>query len=238
MLAGSISSGPFALWLVAVTHPQPRWQDASTFVGAFHRVQLLPYVFGIVLIGGFVLLVAALHRSADGRWRSRTTVGVMCAAAFAAMIATNYAIQTTLVPALVRRFTSADGPLIAALAMASPDSLGWTLEMWGYGVIGVATWLVAPVLRQFHGGRIAAALCVANGAISLAGTALTVAAPGWVLTTSGLLLFGAWNVLVAALAIAVIRAARSPAPPAQARLALSTTIGAPRDARRVASTQP
>jgi len=209
-LIGAVTSGPLGIWLVGVMHPQPPWRDAATFIAAYHPIQTLPYVFGFFLVGGFVGLVASLHALAPKALRPRTLCALPMVGAFAAMIFVNYAVQTTFVPALVTS-SPEDASLISGLTMANPRSLGWALEMWGYAVLGVATWLVAPVFRQGPLERTTAWLFVANGPVSVLGGVATAAVPGWVLTLGGLLAFAVWNVLVVAmttLAILSMRARR------------------------------
>ncbi|MGB7218545.1 MAG: hypothetical protein WBD07_07030 [Vicinamibacterales bacterium] len=208
-LIGAVTSGPLGIWLVGATHPQPAWRDAATFVAAYHPIQTLPYVFGLLLVGGFVGLVASLHALAPQEIRPRTVCAVALAGAFAAMIFVNYAVQTTFVPALVTTSSPENAALISALTMANPRSLGWALEMWGYAVLGAATWLVAPVFRHGPLERTTAWLFVANGPLSVLGGIATAAAPGWVLTPGGLLAFAVWNVLVAAMAALAILSMRA-----------------------------
>jgi hypothetical protein len=205
-LAGLILSGPVGLALVAL-HPQPSWSGPEAFARAYHPIQGLPYFFGFLLVGGAVYLIAALQAFADRAVRARATAALGFAAAFAALIVFNYVVQTTFVPALAQPYAPENGPLIAALALSNPRSLGWAVEMWGYAVLGVATWLVAPVLAG-HGrfGRIAAALFVANGPVSIVGGVWTALRPGWVMSPAGLTLFAAWNVLVAMMVALVIAA--------------------------------
>jgi hypothetical protein len=122
-------------------------------------------------------------------------------------------LQTTFVPALVQGFVPENGPLLAALTLANPRSLGWALEMWGYAMLGVATWMAAPVLAaRGRAGRAAAALFVANGPVSLAGGVWTALRPGWVMTATGFALFAAWNALVIAMLVLAIVALRGAAP--------------------------
>jgi hypothetical protein len=118
-------------------------------------------------------------------------------------------IQVTFVPLLVRPFTGEQGALLAALTMSNPTSLAWGLEMWGYGLLGVATWLCAGVLRsESRASRAAAACFAANGPISIAGAFATAWSRGWLLEPVGLVAFGLWNLLVVvmcALALASLR---------------------------------
>ena len=84
--------------------------------------------------------------------------------------------------------------------MSNPKSLGWGLEMWGYGFLGVATWLVAPVFSRAPVERWTARAFIANGPVSIVPAFATAFAPGWELSTLGLISFGVWNLLVLAMA--------------------------------------
>lgn len=208
-LAGCLLSGPISLALVTL-HPQPSWRGAEAFARAYHPLQTLPYFTGFLLVGGAVVLIASLHAMAPPELRARATAALAFAGAFAALIVFNYIMQTTFVPALARAYEPVDAPMIAALSLSNPRSMGWGLEMWGYAVLGVATWLIAPVLANgTRGGRAAAALFVANGPVSVVGGVWTALEPGWVMTPKGLALFAVWNLLVIimlALAIVGLRA--------------------------------
>src|SRR5204863_1000110 len=188
---------------------RPARTGPEAFARAYHPIQTLPYFTGFLLVGGAVYLVAALQTLAGDAHRVRATAGLAFASAFAALIAFNYVVQTTFVPALAANYSPESAPLIAAFSLSNPRALGWALEMWGYGALGVATWMVAPVLAD-HGraGRTAAALFVANGPVSIAGALLTALRPGWVMTPAGLGLFAAWNLLMLVMVALVIAARR------------------------------
>jgi hypothetical protein len=97
--------------------------------------------------------------------------------------------------------------------MANPRSLGWGLEMWGYAVLGVATWLTAPVFGNTRTGRWTRAVFVANGPLSIAGAMATALSPGWVLRPVGLGAFAAWNILsVAMIRLTVFSCRAAPDP--------------------------
>jgi hypothetical protein len=177
------------------------WESSARFALAFHPIQVLPFFLGFVLIGGFTALVAALHASAPPELRARTSTALLFAAAFAALIGLNYIAQTTFVPGLARAYRPEHDAAIAAFSMSSPISLAWALEMWGYGFLGVATWLVAPVLRETPRERLTAWIFVANGPLSVIPALLTAFLPGWVLTPIGFVSFLVWNVLAIALGI-------------------------------------
>jgi hypothetical protein len=207
-LVGTVASGPFAQLVVATSHPQPSWQDARTFATHYHPVQALPFFLGFLLVAGFVLLVTSLHCLASARLRARTQSAVVFTAVFAALVLFNYAVQTTIVAALATRYEEASASLLAALTMANPISIGWSLEMWGYAWLGVATWLVAPVFDGLGVERAARATFTANGPLSVVGAFWTALQPGWVMTRAGLIAFAAWNALVIAMAVLALMAFR------------------------------
>lgn len=209
VIAGILLSGPLALLVVALVHPQPVWASPSRFAAEFDGIQLLPYLGGFVLIGGCVALVAHLAALAPPARRGRANLALALAGSFAALIVLNYILQTTFVPSLVRPYRPEHDVLIAALSMSNPRSLAWALEMWGYGVLGVSTWLVACAFdRSVRLERITHTTFIANGIISIAGALATAFAPGWEMTVGGGIAFGAWNLLMivlGALVIAVMR---------------------------------
>jgi len=206
VIAGILLSGPLALLTVALVHPQPPWQGPARFAAEFHVVQLLPYLGGFVLVGGCVALVATLCALAPPERRGRAGVALALAAAFAALILLNYVLQAAFVPALVSEYRPEDNALIAAFTMSNPRSLAWALEMWGYGVLGVATWAVAVVFGATRLERATAAAFRANGVVSVAGALATALWPGWELTVAGGVAFGSWNLLVIVMAALVIAA--------------------------------
>ena len=208
-LAGIVLSGPVSLALVRL-HPQPAWSGPDAFARAYHPIQTIPYFTGFLLVGGSLYMIAALHTLAREPLRTRATAAVAFAAAFAALVFFNYVVQTTFVPALLESGAPESAGLIAAFSLANPRALGWAIEMWGYAVLGVATWLIAPVLSdRGRAGRTAAALFAANGPVSIAGAVWTALRPGWVMRPAGYALFGAWNLLMIVMVALVIAAFRS-----------------------------
>ncbi len=199
--AGIVLSGPVSLVLVEALAPQPPWQDAAQLAAHFHPLQLLPYVFGFALVGGFVVLHAALVGFVHARERPFAIAALAFTAVFAALICFNYTAQLAIVPAL--RTDPASAGVVAALSMTNPRSICWFLEMFGYGVLGVASMLVAPCFHREPLERAAAVLLWANGGLSVVGAALTAWRPAWVMTGAGLVAYGAWNALVLAMTIVI-----------------------------------
>ena len=186
-------SGPLGMWIAAQVAPQPAWSDAPAFIRTFHAIQGLPFMFGFVLLLAFPALHVGLHGRARPTVRPFTMLGVVFAAVFAAVIAFNYIAQTALVPAAVAR---GDGAVVAALSMASPSSLCWAIEMFGYGFLGLASLCVVPALPGGGVDRASRVLLAANSLLSVAGAVLTARDARWVLTPAGLTAFAAWNVVI------------------------------------------
>jgi hypothetical protein len=163
-----------------------------------------------------VLLVASLHALAPPPRRAASGAALVFAAVFATLIFFNYLAQTTFLPSLARSYQPSDAPMVAAFSMVNPTSLSWAIEMWGYGFLGVATWLVAPVLRRGPIERGASIAMAVNAPLSVVPAIATAAAPGWVLTPIGFVSFAVWNVVVAVMAVFALvafnRRLRAPRP--------------------------
>jgi hypothetical protein len=207
-LVGVFLSGPVTVALVSATHPQPPWRDAELFARSYHVVQSVPYLGGIVLVGALVVLVSSLHVIGRRTAPSAMNAALIFTAVFAAFIFFNYVAQTTFVPTLARSYDPSSAALISALSMSNPASLAWGIEMWGWGFLGVATWLAWGLFAGGGVERAARLAFAANGPVSVVGALWTTARPGWVMTPAGLLAFAAWNALLAAMAVLAFLALR------------------------------
>ena len=192
---GVVTSGPIAMVVVAATKPQPPWVDARTFAEHFHAIQLLPFLCGLLLVTGFVAVVATLQSMASPPQRAASACAMAFATIFGALISFNYIVQVSFVPSLVRDYSEGNAALIAAFSMTHPGSFAWSLEMWGYAFLGAATWLVAPIFAGSGLETVTRWAFILNGPVSIAGAAWTVADPGWEQTSIGLVAFSAWNLL-------------------------------------------
>lgn len=192
VLAGAVLSGPAAMLVVALAAPQPAWTSVGAFAESYHPVQVLPYVLGYTLLAGFVLFSASCHALAAPRLRLRTSAALLFTGVYAALVFTNYTIQLGFIPRVLK-----DRPAyVAELTMANPASFAWFLEMFGYAAMGIATWLVAT---GFQGGRRASAiryLLIGNGVLSVIGAVCTALIDRWVFSTSGMISFAGWNLLI------------------------------------------
>lgn len=205
-LIGFITSGPLGFVMVKLTRPQPAWDSASVFAANYHFVQDIPYYLGVLLIGG-MLMVAVGHylnyTEENRKVKFHLLLSLLWATAFAALIFLNYICQTTFIRHLALNYTAQNDSIIAAFSMANPMSLSWAVEMWGYGILGVATWLMAGYYKEKN--NTIRWLLILNGIVSIATIVFTIADINWVLTTTGLLAYMFWNVLMIVLMVMIYR---------------------------------
>lgn len=200
ILTGIMLSGPVAVGVVAVLAPQPPWRDADTFIRNYSWIQSLPYIFGFLIAGGFILFMSSLAAVCGEGQRPLAYAALAFTAVSASMIFINYVLQTAFIPLTLHVSDVA----VALTTMANPNSLGWTLEMYGYGVLGIATASAAPLFNATRRQHWIARLLVSNCVLSVLGAVAVPLFPGWVLTTSGMILGATWNLLVAVVMVLVI----------------------------------
>jgi len=198
-VVGILTSGPLALLVVALIQPQPLWNGPSVFVDSFHRVQTLPFYFGFLLVTGSVLMLVSIY--VMSRERATSLAALVFMSIGAAFATFNYVTQTTFIPIVAGDYTSELDPVIATLTMANPRSLAWAIEMWAYGFIGLGTWLAAGFFATCRLERIAKALFVSNGVVSILGALAVSGDLRGVFSVVGLIGYGVWNLLYGALAV-------------------------------------
>jgi hypothetical protein len=208
-LAGFILSGPVGFLLVQAIQPQPAWTSAANFVENYNSLQNIPYWFGFILVGGMLILVAAHYLNsgeADSSDKLQVLLALIWTSIFAVLVFFNYICQISFIHNLVRHYKPQNDTLISTLSMANPASLSWSIEMWGYAILGVATWLLSAFYRSKS--RTIYVLLIANGVVSVLSAVLFVLDDGWLLTTTGLAGYFFWNLLMIVLLILIFRHAK------------------------------
>ena len=200
---GILTSGPIAVLVVALVHPQPLWDGPDLFVENFHRIQTLPFFFGFLLATGSILMLVSIYLLSKKRATALTALIFMTIGA--AFVMFNYVTQTTLIPAIVHAYTSELGPVLTSLSMSNPSSLPWALEMWGYGLMGLGTWFATGYFGRSRLERIARFLFILNGVLSVFGALTASIDLAGVFSTAGLVGYGIWNVVYLALAVTFYR---------------------------------
>ena len=205
-LIGFIFSGPIGFVLVNIIKPQPGWTSAGNFAAQYNSLQNIPYYFGFILVGGMLILAVAHYLNAEDELpldKMHVLLSVVWTTIFAALIFFNYVCQTTYIHHLASNYKPENDNTIAILSMANPASLSWAIEMWGYAILGVATWLLSAYYKERS--RIIYFLLIANGIISILSAALFIYNDKWLLTTTGLAGYFAWNLLMIVLLLLIYR---------------------------------
>lgn len=190
--AGILLSGPLGVALVMIFAPQPQWRDAAVFVRSYSGLQTLPYLFGFLIVGGFVAFMSGLVGTGREEQRPLEIAGAAFTGVFAALVFFNYVLQTAFVPQAL----DSSEAILAMATMANPRSLGWALELYGYGVLGVATGFAAPLFEGRGGQGAIRILLAVNCVVSVAAAAMVPILPGWALTPGGMAAAAIWNLLI------------------------------------------
>lgn len=205
-LSGYILSGPLAFFLVQLIHPQPPWVSPAVFVENYSAIQDLPYYFGFLLIGGMLMLAASHYLNYTGENEKRKfqlLIAFGSTTVFCALILFNYICQTTFVRNLALFYKPEYDAAISTFSMANPMSFCWANEMWGYALLGVATWLMSGYYQDKS--NFIRSLLILNGIVSVVSALWTVIDVNWVMTSAGLVGYFAWNILMIVMMISIYR---------------------------------
>jgi len=206
MVLGVLLSGVVGVPLVNWLAPQPAWQSGRVFAENYDPLQTLPYFAGFLMLTGFLLVHVTIYLLSDMDMKRFTLTALVFALIYGTLVFFNYIVQTTFVPQLVRSYSQELDPLIGMFSMVNPASLGWALEMWGYGHLGVAALFVIPFFaaRPTALDRLIAVGLGVNGMMSVLGALITAVNLTWVFSPPGFVTFVLWNVVVLLLGIALV----------------------------------
>jgi hypothetical protein len=203
-IIGILVSGPIGLIIVSAIQPAPPWEAPLVYVQHYHPVQIFPFLGGIFLVSGYVIMISGFYMLAEEIYKTAMLIAVVFTSVFAAFIFLNYVTQTTFIPALVRNYTPEAGPAISIFSLSNPESLAWAIEMWGYGFLGFATLLSARLFNRNSLERVTAWLLILNFIISILGIFAVIRDLSWVFTDTGLWSYIIWNLLVLNISILVV----------------------------------
>lgn len=216
IFVGVLLSGLVGAPLVSWLQPQPTWENGRVFAENFSFLQTFPYFAGFLMIGGFLLFHVTIYLLSDLDMKRFTLPALLFAAMYGTLVFFNYIVQTTFLPELARNYRETFDPIIGMFTMSNPSGLGWAIEMWGYGILGVASLFAVPfyLARTNTLDKVIAALLGANGVLSIAGALIVTFSLSWIFTPSGLFAFVFWNLVVLILGAALILSFRRQARPA------------------------
>ena len=204
LIIGIILSGPPMVFLVEYLKPQPKWVDVDTFITNFHRLQTVPYWFGFLLLSGNILFIASASRMPNIKYKIHSTLALICVIIYGSLVSLNYAIQTTLIPAMVLDSNS----ILEVFSMVNPSSICWTIEMFAYAILGIAYWLVSVAFQGKSIFKIIKYLMIFNGIASVLGILIPVIDPKLLLESDSIIGYILWNLLIVLIMTLIIIAFR------------------------------
>ena len=200
IMVGILMSGPIGNLIVQLVHGQEAWGGVQEFISSYSRIMSMPIAFGFLLIIGFVFFFASLYRTGNDDKRILEISGIIFCAIFASIISLNYLINVAYIPNVLDQSEAN----ISFLTMGNPKSLAWVLEMFGYGFLGLATGIVAPLFGNKGIQGAIKYLLIVNAVISVFGAVITAIALSGVLSIYGMIGYYFWNALIFVIMLLVI----------------------------------
>jgi hypothetical protein len=168
----------------------------------YSAIQNLPYYFGFI-DWGMLMLVSATTLITMKKMRKKFHLLVALGGQlfFVRWISFNYICQTTFIHNLALHYKPEYDSVISAFSMSNPLSYCWANEMWGYGLLGLATLLMSG----YYAGKnnLIRWLLIINGIGSLFGAIWIIIDVSWVMTIIGMIAYVVWNVLMIVLIIRI-----------------------------------
>lgn len=189
VILGSLLSGPIVSGIVKFIKPQPAWVDAKTYLAHYDFIQVLPILFGFVLLFGNCLFVCSIIRLAKTeKEKLYSHLAIIMVTIYAVIVSLNYIIQV----GYMKPLEGISEDVITILSMQNPLSLSWVLEMTGYAFLGIAFWLTIPLFKE----KVIRILISFNGIISILGIIVTCYDLSYPMGKYGIISYAFWNVLV------------------------------------------
>jgi hypothetical protein len=193
---GVIFSGLVFPVLTMVFCPQPLWEGPELFIKSFHPLQMGTFFCGFFLVIGSLLTFVALTFVTPAQKKIVAVSALAINILFTVVVFLNYIIQITYVPYLATHNPPETSSLLAAFTMANPGSFAWTLEMWGWGGVGLSFIFMAFIFDNDRVGRVLIGLFVGNGVSSLIAAIMTSIEMRWLFSAAGFASLITWNLLV------------------------------------------
>lgn len=185
--------------------PQPAWKDAALFVQSFNPLQTATFFCGFFLILGSLMTFVALYFVSDGNRKIWSFTALSINLVFTVVVFLNYIIQTTYVPYLAINNPPETNSVLTVFTMANPGSLAWSLEMYGWGGIGLSFIFMSVVFENAKFDHILKKLFIVNGICSVGSAIMTSVDMRWIFSPAGFISLIVWNVLVFVIDIYLLR---------------------------------
>ncbi len=149
--------------LSTLLFPMTSITSIEAYASSFSSMQMFPFVPSLILPTIFVTMMFSIHYYAPEEKKALSQLGFSFALICAAILSIHYYIQLTVVQqSLLNNELSG----IWQLAAPNPHSFFWTFAALGYGFMGIAVLLVAPIFKE-KSERAIKWLFAANGVIGI-----------------------------------------------------------------------
>jgi hypothetical protein len=155
-----------AFVVLALVVPGEDWAGVEAYARAFATIEVVQLIPVLLLAPVVVVLMACIHELAPAKRRLFARIAVMFAAAYAAIIATNYVLQLFVVRL---HLAAGDYEGLELLAMPNPRSVFVALEIAGYGFFSLMALFAAGAVTGPPLARWIRGLLVATGVTGIAG---------------------------------------------------------------------
>lgn len=141
--------------------PPSEWQGIQTYAASFQPVPFLAWVIPCVLLAlTFPVLMSSIYLYASDEKKIWGLLGLVFALIYAAILGLNYWIMFAVVsPALVGNHTEG----LALFVIGSPFSIAFSLEGFGYSLMGLSMLFAGPVFSEGKFERLIRWLLSLNG---------------------------------------------------------------------------
>jgi len=194
--------GPLSVLIVQWFEPLPPWNGINQYVSSYHKVHSISILFGFVLLIGFVKFIAASISLGEKDQKGHLTAAIIYTAIYGTLAGFNYIVNSS----YIHHVFNENLDVVEILTMNNPKSICWSIEMYSYGFLGLATYSIAPVFRA--SATIVNMLKI-NGIASVAGALVTFFKLSWVLSPVGMIAYIGWNIFIVLTMVLIIRKYKS-----------------------------
>lgn len=194
--------GPLSVIIVQWIEPLPAWNGINQYISEYHKIHSISILFGFVLLIGFVKFIAASISLEKKDQSGHLTAAIIYTAIYGTLAGFNYIVNSSYIHHVFEEYLE----FVEILSMNNPKSICWSLEMYSYGFLGLATYSIAPVFRS---SMTIVNMLKINGMLSIAGALITFFKLSWVLSPIGMIAYIGWNIFIVVTMVLIINKYKS-----------------------------
>ena len=148
----------------AILFPMTSITSIETYASSFSSFQMLPFIPSLLLAPMFVIMMLCIHYYACQEKKVLSQLGFSFALICAAVLSIHYYIQLTVVQ---QGILNNELSGLWQFAAPNPHSFFWAFAALGYGFMGIALLIVAPIFKEKSENAVKW-LFIANGLVGIA----------------------------------------------------------------------